>query len=132
SGIEHAEHIAEFLTRFGIDCAAVHSKQSAEYNDKAILAFKEGSLRAIVNYGKLTTGFNHPGIDAIAMFRPTMSVPLWVQMLGRGTRPADGKKDCLVLDYARNTPRLGPINDPVIPRRKGEGGGDPPVKVCNT
>lgn len=130
SGIEHAEHIAAMLGQFGIDCAAVHSKQTAEYNDKAIEAFKNYQLRAIVNYGKLTTGFNHPGIDAIAMFRPTMSVPLWVQMLGRGTRPENGKKDCLVLDYARNTPRLGPINDPVIPRKKGEAVGEVPVKIC--
>lgn len=130
SGIEHAEHIAEMLGQMGVDCAAVHSKQSPEYNDKAIAAFKDFSLRAIVNYGKLTTGFNHPNIDAIAMFRPTQSVPLWVQMLGRGTRPANGKKSCLVLDYARNTPRLGPINDPMIPRKKGEGGGEVPVKIC--
>jgi len=131
SGIEHAEHIAEMLGQFGIDCAAVHSKQSPEYNDKAIAAFKDFSLRAIVNYGKLTTGFNHPAIDAIAMFRPTQSVPLWVQMLGRGTRPTNGKKNCLVLDYARNTPCLGPINDPMIPRKKGGGGGEVPVKVCD-
>ena len=130
SGIEHAEHIAEMLGQFGIDCAAVHSKQSDEYNNKAIAAFKDFSLRAIVNYGKLTTGFNHPSIDAIAMFRPTQSVPLWVQMLGRGTRPVDSKKDCLVMDYARNTPRLGPVNDPVIPRKKGEGAGEVPVKIC--
>lgn len=130
SGIEHSEHIAGMLGQFGIDCAAVHSKNSSEYNDKAIRAFKDFSLRSIVNYGKLTTGFNHPEIDLIGMFRPTMSVPLWVQMLGRGTRPAPGKKDCLCLDYARNTPRLGPINDPVIPRMKGASVGEVPVKIC--
>lgn len=130
SGIEHAEHIAAILGQFGIDCAAVHSKQSAEYNDRAIKAFKDFSLRAIVNYGKLTTGFNHPAIDLIGMFRPTMSVPLWVQMLGRGTRPFQNKKDCLVLDYARNATRLGPINDPVIPRKKGEATGEVPIKLC--
>jgi len=128
SGIEHAEHIAEQLGAFGVDCAPVHSKRPSEYNDAAIRAFKSGELRAIVNYGKLTTGFNHPEIDAIAMLRPTLSVPLWVQMLGRGTRPA--KKDCLVLDFARNTPRLGPINDPRIPNKKGAGGGELPVKIC--
>lgn len=130
SGIEHAEHIAEMLTSFNILAAAVHSKQPMQYNDNAISAFKDGELQAIVNYGKLTTGFNHPEIDLIAMFRPTLSIPLWVQMLGRGTRPAKGKNNCLVLDFARNTPRLGPINDPIIPRKKGEGTGDAPVKIC--
>ena len=132
SGIEHAEHIAEQLGAFGIDCAPVHSKRPAEYNDAAISAFKQNQLRAIVNYGKLTTGFNHPRIDLIGMLRPTLSVPLWVQMLGRGTRPADGKDNCLVLDYARNTPRLGPINDPVIPKMKKGDVGDMPVKICET
>lgn len=129
SGIEHSEHIASMMQQFGISCAAVHSKQSSEYNDQAIRAFKDFSLRAIVNYGKLTTGFNHPAIDLIGMFRPTLSVPLWVQMLGRGTRPDGG--NCLVLDYARNASRLGPINDPVIPRKKGEGAGEVPIKLCD-
>jgi len=150
SGIEHAEHIAEMLGTFGIDCAPIHSKRPSEYNDKAIKAFKAGELKSIVNYGKLTTGFDYPNIDLIAMFRPTLSVPLWVQMLGRGTRPvyADGfdlstvegrlgaiaagpKQNCRVLDFARNTPRLGPINDPQIPRKKGEGGGEVPIKLCD-
>jgi len=128
SGIEHAEHIAEQLGAFGVDCAPVHSKRPAEYNDAAIRAFKSNELRAIVNYGKLTTGFNHPEIDLIGMLRPTLSVPLWVQMLGRGTRPA--KENCLVLDFARNTPRLGPINDPRIPNKKGVGAGELPIKIC--
>ena len=131
SGIEHAEHIAEMLNEFGIDCAPVHSKRTGEFNDQAIKAFKANKLRAIVNFSKLTTGFNHPNIDLIADFRPTMSIPLHVQKLGRGTRPAEGKSNCLVLDFSRNVPRLGPINDPVIPKKKGTKEGDIPVKICD-
>lgn len=130
SGIEHAEHIASCLGSFGINCAAVHSKQSAEYNDKAIAAFKSGELRAISNYSKLTTGFNCPEIDLIADFRPTLSIPLHIQKLGRGTRTAPGKQNCLVLDFSRNVPRLGPINDPIIPKKKDGKPGDVPVKIC--
>ncbi len=130
SGIEHAEHIAEQLGAFGVDCAPVHSKRPADYNDAAINAFKKNQLRAIVNYGKLTTGFNHPKIDLIGMLRPTLSVPLWVQMLGRGTRPA--KENCLVMDFARNTPRLGPINDPQIPNMKSKTPGEMPIKICES
>lgn len=151
SGIEHAEHIAEQLGAFGIDCAPVHSKRPSEYNDAAIKAFKSNQLRAIVNYGKLTTGFDHPQIDLIGMLRPSLSVPLWVQMLYRGTRPiyADGfdletingrlnaiaagtKQNCLVLDFARNTPRLGPINDPQIPKMKKGEQGEMPIKICES
>lgn len=130
SGIEHAEHIASMLGSFGIECAAVHSKQKSDYNDAAIKAFRNNQLRAIVNYSKLTTGFNHPDIDLIADFRPTMSIPLHIQKWGRGARVSNGKINCLVLDFARNVARLGHINDPVIPRKKGEKVGEVPIKIC--
>ncbi len=131
SGIKHAEHIAGCLRQFGVDCAAVHSKQSTEFNDRAIRDFKSGTLRAISNYSKLTTGFNHPSIDLIADFRPTMSIPLHIQKLGRGTRMAPGKQNCVVLDFSRNVPRLGPINDPIIPKKRNGSPGDVPVKICD-
>jgi DNA repair protein RadD len=132
SGIEHAEHIADMLNSFNVDCAAVHSKRNSDFNTSAIRAFKNNSLRSIVNFSKLTTGFNHPDIDLIADFRPTLSIPLHVQKLGRGTRPANGKENCLVLDFGRNVPRLGPINDPIIPRKKGEKtDGEAPIKICD-
>lgn len=132
SGIEHANHIADMLHSFGVECASVHSKQTSEYNDSAIKAFKSNRLRAITCYSKLTTGFNHPSIDLIGDFRPTMSIPLHIQKLGRGTRPAPGKSNCLVLDFGRNVPRLGPVNDPIIPKKKGEKTGDLPVKLCDS
>jgi DNA repair protein RadD len=133
SGIDHAIHIAEMLRgTFGIDAAEVHSKMPEKERDRRIEAYKRGELRCIVNKDILTTGFDHPPIDLILMLRPTMSTGLWVQMLGRGTRPYDPavhgylpgfptkKYDCCVLDYAGNTRRLGPINDPVIPKPKGQ------------
>lgn len=130
SGIEHAEHIALMLQgSFGVPTGVVHSK--SKDRDKVIEDFKSGKLRCIVNKDVLTTGFDHPPVDMIGMLRPTMSTGLWVQMLGRGTRPSPGKANCLVLDFAGNTRRLGPINDPVIPRPRREGKpGDAPIKIC--
>lgn len=132
SGVENSEHVAAMLQSFGIPAAASHSKLKAAENDARIKAFKSGELRALVNNNKLTTGFDHPPIDLIGMLRPTMSPGLWVQMLGRGTRPSPdtGKQNCLVLDFAGNTRRLGPINDPIKPRKPGKGGGDAPVRIC--
>lgn len=133
SGIEHCNHIAEILTDLGIECKAIHSKIGAKERDSYIEDFKSGKLRAVVNNNVLTTGFNHKPIDLIVVLRPTTSVNLWVQLLGRGTRPSleTYKENCLVLDFAGNTKRLGPINDPVIPKKKGEkGGGTAPVKLC--
>ena len=71
----------------------------------------------------LTTGFNAPGVDLIAMLRPTLSTGLYVQMLGRGTRTAPGKKDCLVLDFSGNVRRHGAVDDlDLKDRRESEGG----------
>jgi DNA repair protein RadD len=147
AGTEHADHIADMLNTLGIPTGCVHSKR--EGRDQTIQDFKRGKLRAVVNNNVLTTGFDDPEIDMIIVLRPTASSVLWVQMLGRGTRPlfapgydlddtgqrlaaieAGGKRNCLVLDYAQNTKRLGPINDPVVPRRKGQKGGEAPVKCC--
>lgn len=137
SGIEHARHIQEMLSSaFGIPCGIYHSN-TKEFprtdleNQVDLDNWKAGNLRAIVNMNGLTTGVDNPFCDLIAMLRPTMSPGLWVQMLGRGTRVSPGKVNCLVLDFAGNTRRLGPINDPVIPRMKGEGApGDAPVRIC--
>jgi DNA repair protein RadD len=134
TSIENAEHIAAMFQSMGVACAATHSKLSSAENDARIKAFKNGELRALVNNNKLTTGFDFPAIDLIAMLRPTLSPGLWVQMLGRGTRPSfeTGKTNCLVLDFAGNTKRLGPINDPIKPRKPGKGTpGDAPVRICD-
>jgi DNA repair protein RadD len=144
AGIKHAEHIWRMLNdEFGIPTCIVHSKRTQKQNDDALGWWKSGAVRCAVNMNGLTTGVDHPPCDLIGMLRPTISPGLWVQMLGRGTRPFDGlkdpmdeffpfqKKNCLVLDFARNTKRLGPINDPKIPKKKGKGGGDLPVKICD-
>lgn len=144
SGIEHVMHITEMLNGLGVPAIAIHSKMGDAERDKGIKAFKQGKYRCAVNNNVLTTGFDHPPIDLIIGLRPSASSLLWVQMLGRGMRPydpefpgdvdprifSDKKHNCLVLDFARNTKRLGPVNDPVIPHKKGKGSGEAPVKEC--
>ena len=147
SGTDHADHICDMLNTLGVPAGCVHSKRAGR--DQTIADFKAGKIRALVNNNVLTTGFDFPGIDFIIILRATGSVVLWVQILGRGIRPvyvgpfdlntmegrwaaieASGKLDCLVMDFARNSKTLGPVNDPVIPKAKGKGGGEAPVKVC--
>lgn len=134
TGIQHADHIVSMLNEMGISARAVHSELpggDAE-RDQNIADYRAGHFQAMVNVGVLTTGFNFAAIDCIVMLRPTMSPGLWVQMLGRGTRPSPetGKLNCLVLDFAANTRRLGPINDPMIPNRRGKKSGFVPYKTC--
>ena len=131
AGVDHAKHVSEMLQSYKITSTWIDGKLPKEVRKERIDGFKSGKYQALVNNSILTTGFDFPELDLIAILRPTLSSSLWVQMLGRGTRPSSGKEDCLVLDFARNTIRLGPINDPVIPTKKGPGGnGDAPVKIC--
>lgn len=149
SSIDHANEAAELLRQRGVPALAVHSKMKGKDRDAAIDQFKRGAIRALVNKDILTTGFDVADIDCIACLRPSRSAGLWVQMLGRGTRPvyapgfdtttqegrlaaiaAGPKQNCLVLDFAGNTRTLGPINYPTLPKRRGSGGGEPPVRAC--
>ncbi len=130
SGVEHAQHVAEEFGRQGISCRTIFGDTPKDERDAIIAAFKRGEIRALASMGVLTTGFNAPAVDLIALLRPTKSAGLYVQMVGRGTRLAPGKENCLVLDFAGNVRRHGPI-DLVRPRRPGEaGGGEAPTKVC--
>lgn len=147
--IEHVEFIHSVLQSWGVKSGFVHSKMKGG-RDKAIEDFKGDGIDYLINKDILTTGFDMPELDCIALFRPTMSPVLHVQMLGRLTRPfylagmpldtssqrleamaLSSKPNGLVLDFAGNTMRLGPINDPRIPKKKGEGTGDIPIKVCS-
>ena len=67
-------------------------------------------LKYVCNVGVLTTGFDAPNVDAVALLRPTKSLALYQQMIGRGLRTAPNKKDCLVLDFGGNVERHGPID----------------------
>jgi len=131
--IIHAEHIAEVLLRNGISAAPVHSKMKdiGLDRDKILKDYKDGKYKCLVNVNILTTGFDAPGVDLIAMLRPTNSPNLHVQTLGRGSRISTDKTECLVLDFAGNTNRLGPINNVLVKQKgKGKGGGEPITKTC--
>jgi DNA repair protein RadD len=69
----------------------------------------------------LTTGFDVPQVDLLVMLRPTLSTGLYVQMVGRGTRRAERKRDCLVLDFAQNVYRHGPVDRVNVPIGSGAG-----------
>lgn len=131
AGIKNTEHIAELLNRYGANVAAVHSDLSEAENDKRIRDLRNGTLRGLVNMNKLTTGVDIPQIDYIGNLRATRSTGLHVQLWGRGTRPFPFKLNCLGSDFTPNTRNLGPINDPRIPGKPGNGNGEMAVKLCN-
>jgi len=153
-GIEHTKSVSRMLQERGVRTTYVHSsskkhKFSKRDREQNIKDFKDGKYQCMVNGSILTTGFDHPPLDLIAIIRHTTSVGLWRQMLGRGLRNvyADGydlttqegrlsaiasgpKQNCLILDFAKNTHRLGPVNSKIKINKKGKGGGEAPVKDC--
>lgn len=131
TGVDHARQVAQMLNDAGITATCVDGQMGKAERESVLERFKAGEFRAITNCNILTTGFDSPDIDLVALMRPTLSPGLYAQMVGRGLRIADGKKDCLVLDFAENINRHGPITDINPPAKPGErGGGEAPVKEC--
>jgi DNA repair protein RadD len=130
SGVAHAEMMAQAIRDNGYTCETVTGADSATDRARKIADFKAGKIKALTNCDVLTTGFDAPAVDLVAIVRATASTGLYVQIVGRGTRLSPGKENCLVLDYGQNVERHGFI-DAVKPKPKGESkGGDAPVKTC--
>lgn len=119
--VAHAEHVREALAARGIAAGLVHAGTTRADRDAQIAAFQKGGLRAMVNVNVLSEGFDAPHIDVVAMLRPTKSPGLYYQQVGRGLRLAEGKSDCLVLDYAGNVLEHGPVDEIRVRRPAREG-----------
>lgn len=129
---DHAESMCAMYNDAGITSKYLHSDMTTVEREKILDGFKNGQFENLTNVGIATTGLDVPDIDYLVLARPTQSTGLHVQILGRGLRPHPLKEDTLVLDFAGNTMRLGPINDPVIPLAPGKKrvGGEAPIKMC--
>ncbi|MBL9000897.1 MAG: DEAD/DEAH box helicase family protein [Phycisphaerae bacterium] len=130
SGIRHGQHIVEVLkAKHGVKCGFVSGDTPAGARSAILGRFRSGELRYLCNMNVLTTGFDAPHIDCVALVRPTMSPGLYYQMVGRGFRLHPGKADCLVLDFGGNVLRHGPV-DAVRLDTFDRGEGEAPAKEC--
>ena len=120
SGIAHAELICDKLNERGVPAKYVTGEMGNKERDAVFDDFTSGRIQALCNVNLASIGFDYPDIDMIVMLRPTMSPGLFVQQLGRGLR-IKSKPDeyCLVLDFAGNTKRHGPITEVRPPQKKG-------------
>ena len=119
----------------------VDGSLTGEKRKEILSRITAGEIKAIVNIGVLTTGFDAPVIDCVVMLRGTASVALFVQCIGRGLRTHPGKEDCLILDLAGNFERFGSVEDPIVeekpptakPRERVEEGevAQPGMKLCS-
>lgn len=130
SGVEHAMNIRDQLRARGIDAETVTGATPKKERARIIADYKSGKIKALTNANVLTTGFDAPDTDLIAMLRPTMSPGLYVQMAGRGLRLKRHTDHCLVLDFAGVVAAHGPITNVRTPKKGSDQPGEAPVKVC--
>lgn len=130
--VEHAGHVSDALKRRGVACAVVSAETPKAERAALIADFKTGRIRCLVNVAVLTTGFDVPAVDFIALLRATKSPVLYVQIAGRGMRlsPETGKTDCVFADFTDTVERLGPVDEIKgrLPTTKGKG--EAPFKLC--
>ena len=105
--VKHALNLADVFRDAGIPAGVlVANTPDAERSDM-LRRFRTGDLRALVNVAVATEGFDLPDAACVLLTRPTMSLALYLQMVGRGLRPKPDSGDCVVLDLAGNSLRHG-------------------------
>ena len=117
SSIRQASNLCDLVT----GSAVVTAKTKKKERTRIIKEFREGKIQTVFNVGVLTIGFDHPELGCIVLLRPTRSIGLFYQMLGRGVRPAEGKEFCRVIDMTGTVKQLGKIESiKLIKRDKWE------------
>ena len=128
--VTHAEHVRTALQARGVSAEVVSAETPKQERAALIAAFRAGRIRCLVNVAVLTTGFDVPEVDFIALLRATKSPVLYVQIAGRGMRIADGKTNCLWADFTDTTVEMGPV-DAIKGRMPNAGRkGQAPFKLC--
>ena len=105
--VEDAERLAEDLMGF---CEVVSGTTPKKEREAILERFKNGETEVVANVGVLTTGFDHPALDTIILARPTMSLALYYQMVGRAIRPYPDK-DGWVVDLCGSVTKFGKVED---------------------
>ena len=131
--VVNAHQLSAELRRHGVVSAVVTGDTPKADREELIAQFRQGHIRCLITVLALATGFDVPDVDCILWCRPTQSPVLYVQGCGRGMRIADGKTDCLWLDFSDTTERLGPV-DMIRGRKRSKRTVEDtqaPTKVCD-
>lgn len=145
AGVKHAEHVARvFREEHGLECGIVEGNTPVSQRAELIARFKGEAapatlfgksrerLKYLANVAVLGIGFDAPAIDCVVLLRPTASAGLFYQQCGRAFRLAPGKTDALILDFANNIVRHGPVDIlKAGDRPRAKGSGECPAKECS-
>lgn len=95
---DHARHIAAYYQQHGVRCAVIDSKTPAKERQKAVEDYRQQALDVLVNCEIFGEGFDVPEVEFLQLARPTLSLALFLQQVGRGMRVSEGKDRVIVLD----------------------------------
>tara|TARA_B100000519_G_scaffold108549_1_gene94074 strand:- start:15324 stop:16817 length:1494 start_codon:yes stop_codon:yes gene_type:complete len=113
SSVQHSISLCAVFNEKGISAAHIDGTTPKAEREKILQKLGNGSVRVVSNFGVLTEGFDCPAVSALILARPTMSMALYKQMVGRGLRINAGKERAVMLDYGKNVTRhTWPTNDP--------------------
>ena len=136
--VAHSKHVVAQFNAAGIEAEHVDGETSYEQRDNSIRDFKNGTLKILSNVNLFGEGFDVPAIEALIILRPTMSLALFLQMIGRSLRPMEGKEHAIIFDHASNTEKFGLPDDirtwslegAIKSRKSTEDGPTLSVRVC--
>lgn len=105
--IEHSKHVVAQFNAAGIPAAHVDGETNVYERDESIRRFQDGAIRVLSNVELFGEGFDLPALEVAILLRPTQSLGLYLQQVGRSLRPFPGKESAIILDHAGNCERHG-------------------------
>jgi DNA repair protein RadD len=108
--MKEAQRLANSIPGCAVISGDVKITPKAE-RERILSAFKSGQIKVLANVGVLTTGFDYPELDTVVMARPTMSLAMWYQIVGRAIRPHPNKEAGWIVDLCGNINRFGYVEN---------------------
>lgn len=96
--ISHARNISGYYNQCGMNTVAIDSKTPANERKRLVESFRQGKIQVLVNVDIFSEGFDCPDVEFIQLARPTLSLPKYLQQVGRGLRKTEGKESCMIID----------------------------------
>ncbi len=128
--VKHARQLSEAFFSAGIMAAHIDGYMDPEESDEILRLYSEGKIKVLVSVAMLAKGYDNPATSCLVIARPTRSLMLHYQILGRGLRicPETGKVDCIIIDHSGNLLLNGKPTDP-LPDALDTGEGDNPDRA---
>lgn len=137
SSVDHAKAVSEEYNSRGVPAASIDGKLDKDVRRNIINKFRSGEILVLTNYSIVSEGFNLPDIECVQLLRPTASLSLYIQMIGRGLRTSEGKNKLIILDHVQMLNEFGLPDEKrewslsAKIKKKKLGKNECPIKTCD-